>query len=567
MHDPRHAAAGRRLERENGPAAALGDEVVLEVLGERRIARDLAQSLGQLAAALAQLATQAAQHRRSRVLQVGAVLLDRSADLLGDREQRDLDAGGELLQRGEVVARRQRAASGCTGPDRPLDQREAPRVERAAACRALGCVGHVGDATEIRLGRIVEQRDRLGRLLLAQVRPRRVGRRPQALGEQRAGLARRCRGQPGQHGRQLQQFEVVLAHEASVRRLRSVARPSGASYDLRVRYRESLPQLNGSVLLTDGGMETTLIFVDGLDLPCFASFPLLERDDGRAAMDALLRAVPRGRAPSRGRLRARGEHLAREPSWGAQLGYSLDDLAEANRRAVRFVAKIRDREEAPGRPIVLSAPIGPEGDAYDPESRMTADEAEAYHSWQAGVLADTAADIVTALTITYVEEAIGIVRAATKHGLPVAVSFTVETDGRLPTGQSLAEAIEQVDAETDAAPAYFMVNCAHPTHFLSVLDGPGPWHRVLGIRANASTKSHAELDESDVLDDGDPLQLARGVPRDRRAAPAPDGARRLLRHRSPPRRERRGRLVRRRVSRLAASTAARRAGRRPEPAR
>ena len=196
------------------------------------------------------------------------------------------------------------------------------------------------------------------------------------------------------------------------------------------------------------------------------------------------------------------------PSWGAQLGYSLDDLAEANRRAVRFVAKIRDREEAPGRPIVLSAPIGPEGDAYDPESRMTADEAEAYHSWQAGVLADTAADLVTALTITYVEEAIGIVRAATKHGLPVAVSFTVETDGRLPTGQSLAEAIEQVDAETGAAPAYFMVNCAHPTHFLSVLDGPGPWHRVLGIRANASTKSHAELDESEVLDDGDPLELA-----------------------------------------------------------
>jgi homocysteine S-methyltransferase len=196
------------------------------------------------------------------------------------------------------------------------------------------------------------------------------------------------------------------------------------------------------------------------------------------------------------------------PSWGAQLGYSLDDLAEANRRAVRFVTRIRDREEAPGRPIVLSAPIGPEGDAYDPESRMTAADAEAYHAWQLGVLAETAADIATALTITYVEEAIGIVRAATTHGLPVAVSFTVETDGRLPTGQSLAEAIEQVDADTDAAPAYFMVNCAHPTHFLPVLDGAGPWHRVLGIRANASTKSHAELDESDVLDDGDPLRLA-----------------------------------------------------------
>ena len=108
------------------------------------------------------------------------------------------------------------------------------------------------------------------------------------------------------------------------------------------------------------------------------------------------------------------------------------------------------------------------------------------------------------LTITYVEEAIGIVRAATANGLPVTVSFTVETDGRLPTGQGLAEAIEQVDAETDGAAAYFMVNCAHPTHFLPVLDGTGPWHRVLGIRANASSKSHAELDDREVLDDGDP---------------------------------------------------------------
>jgi homocysteine S-methyltransferase len=277
---------------------------------------------------------------------------------------------------------------------------------------------------------------------------------------------------------------------------------------LPVRYRDSLPQLNGSVLLTDGGMETTLIFVNGLDLPCFASFPLLEREDGRAAMNGYFEPyLEVARRHGVGFMLEANTWRA-NPAWGAQLGYSLDDLAEANRRAVRFVARIREREEAPGRPIVLSAPIGPEGDAYDPESRMSVDDAEAYHSWQTGVLTDTPADIVTALTITYVEEAIGIVRAATKHGLPVAVSFTVETDGRLPTRQPLAEAIDHVDAETGGVAAYFMVNCAHPTHFLSVLDGPGPWSRVLGIRANASAKSHAELDESEVLDDGDPLALA-----------------------------------------------------------
>jgi len=275
-----------------------------------------------------------------------------------------------------------------------------------------------------------------------------------------------------------------------------------------VRYRRSLPQLNGRVLLTDGGMETTLVFLDGFELPCFASFPLLEHEHGRAAMTryfepylAVARRLGTGFLLEANTWRA-------NPSWGAKLGYSLDELAEANRRAIRFVEEIRRREEADGRPFVLNAPIGPAGDAYDPEHHLTGDEAEAYHSWQIGVLAGTAADLVTGLTLTYAGEAIGIVRAAAAAGMPAAVSFTVETDGRLPSGQPLAEAIEEVDRETGGAAAYFMVNCAHPTHFLPALEGPGPWHRVLGVRANASTKSHAELDESEELDDGDPAALA-----------------------------------------------------------
>jgi S-methylmethionine-dependent homocysteine/selenocysteine methylase len=276
-----------------------------------------------------------------------------------------------------------------------------------------------------------------------------------------------------------------------------------------VRYRRCLPQLNGRVLLTDGGMETTLIFLDGLDLPCFASFPLVENDEGRAALAryfepylAVARRLGTGFLLDAATWRA-------NPAWGAQLGYPLEALAEANRRSIRFVEEIRLREEADGRPFVIDAPIGPRGDAYDPGHHMTVDEAEAFHSWQAGVLAGTAADLVTGLTLAYVEEAIGIVRAATAAGLPVAVSFTVETDGRLPSGQPLAEAIEQVDGETAGAAAYFMVNCAHPTHFLPAFDGPGPWRRVLGVRANASTRSHAELDDAEELDDGDPAGLAR----------------------------------------------------------
>ena len=168
------------------------------------------------------------------------------------------------------------------------------------------------------------------------------------------------------------------------------------------------------------------------------------------------------------------------PAWGAQLGYSLDDLADANRRCVAFAEEIRAAEQERGLPIVISAPFGPEGDAYDPADHLSAEQAQEYHAWQAGVIADTAADLITGLTMTYVEEAIGIARAATDVGMPVVISFTVETDGRLPSGQALAEAIEQVDRETNAAPAYFMINCAHPTHFLAVLDGPGPWHRIRG---------------------------------------------------------------------------------------
>jgi S-methylmethionine-dependent homocysteine/selenocysteine methylase len=275
-------------------------------------------------------------------------------------------------------------------------------------------------------------------------------------------------------------------------------------------YRNALPQLDGSVLLTDGGLETTLVFIDGFELPCFASFPLLERDDGRAALTRYFEPyLDVARRHATGFVLEATTWRA-NPAWGAQLGYSLDDLAEANRRSIRFLEEIREREEQPGRPFVISAAIGPEGDAYDPENHLTADEAEAFHSWQIGVLAKTAADLVTGLTITYVEEAVGIVRAAAAAGMPAAISFTVETDGRLPSGQPLAEAIEQVDRETDGVAAYFMVNCAHPSHLLPTLDGPGPWHRLLGVRANASTKSHAELDESEVLDDGDPAEFADG---------------------------------------------------------
>ena len=273
--------------------------------------------------------------------------------------------------------------------------------------------------------------------------------------------------------------------------------------------RQSLPQLNGTGLfVTDGGLETELIFHDGLDLPCFAAFPLLENPDTRARLRryydgylAIARDHDAGFVIETPTWRA-------NPDWAAQLGYSPEQLDAANRAAVSLAEEVRAAAAADGITAVVSGCVGPRGDGYDPGSAMTAEDAERYHSVQIGTFANTTADQVTAITMTNAEEAIGIVRAASAAGIPAAISFTVETDGRLPTGQPLREAIEQVDAATGARAAYFMVNCAHPTHFADALAPDGAWRRrLVGLRANASMRSHAELDEASELDDGDPVDL------------------------------------------------------------
>ena len=274
--------------------------------------------------------------------------------------------------------------------------------------------------------------------------------------------------------------------------------------------RERLPQLTGSTLfVTDGGLETELVFHDGIDLPAFAAFPLLDNPDTRARLRryydgylAIARRHGAGFVIETPTWRA-------NPDWAAQLGYSPAQLDAVNRAAVDLAEEVRAAASADGLTAVVSGCVGPRGDGYDPHDAMTADDAERYHAVQIGTFADTTADQVTAITMTNTAEAIGVVRAAAAAGIPAVVSFTVETDGRLPTGQPLHEAIEQVDAETGGSAAYFMVNCAHPTHFSDALDQDGAWQqRLVGLRANASSKSHAELDESTELDEGDPEDLA-----------------------------------------------------------
>ena len=259
--------------------------------------------------------------------------------------------------------------------------------------------------------------------------------------------------------------------------------------------------------LTDAGLETVLGFEDGLDLPQFAAFPLVDSEEGRAALK-------RYYTPFLQLARDRGVPIVlstptwrANADWGKLLGYEGDELAAVNRRAVSFIEELRD--EVPGADVVIDGCVGPRSDGYAPTLIMDADEAEQYHAVQIGTFADAGCQQVTALTLTYPDEAVGVVRAAKAVGLPVVIGFTVETDGRLPSGDTIAAAIAAVDNATDSVALGYMINCAHPTHFADALPAGESRSRIIGLRSNASTLSHAELDEAEELDAGDPDDLAK----------------------------------------------------------
>ena len=258
--------------------------------------------------------------------------------------------------------------------------------------------------------------------------------------------------------------------------------------------------------LTDGGLETSLIFGQGLDLPDFAAFPLLDDEQGRTAIRTYW-------APYLETARAHGVPFLVDtvtwranPDWGRRLGYDAAALRDVHTESVQLAREIAG--ELPD--ATVNGVLGPRGDGYVVGHEMTAAEAAQYHRPQVVALAEAGADQVSLLTITYVAEAVGFVRAAAEVGVPCVVSFTVETDGRVPSGVTLRDAVEVVDHETDGSAAGFMVNCAHPDHVAPAFDD-GAWvQRVVGFRGNASRMSHAELDAAEELDAGDPDELAQG---------------------------------------------------------
>ncbi len=274
------------------------------------------------------------------------------------------------------------------------------------------------------------------------------------------------------------------------------------------KYRNTLPQLGGGLYLTDGGIETTLIFHEGLDLPDFAAFHLLKTHEGEAALRKYFRTYAEIAKQFGTGLILESATWRANADWGTRLGYTPEVLADANRRAIHLLEEVRNEYETERTPVVISGCLGPRGDGYVPDRAMSEQEAAAYHRDQVETLAGSAADMVCAITMNYVEESLGIARAAQRADMPVAISFTVETDGNLPTGQTLKAAIEQIDDATSSYPCYYMINCAHPAHFEHVLAEGGLWlDRIRGLRANASRKSHAELNESPELDVGNPVEL------------------------------------------------------------
>ncbi len=267
--------------------------------------------------------------------------------------------------------------------------------------------------------------------------------------------------------------------------------------------RSPLAHVSGQLFLAYTGFETDLLFNHGAELPGFASYPLLENAGGRALLQQSYQSVmDLGARAGVGVILESTTWLANRDR-GAAIGYSPAALRVANIEAIAFMDALRGTRDN----VLLSANVGPRADAYAPEERMDVTQATQYHAEQMEALSQTKADLVSGYTLAYPEEAAGIALAAKQVGMPVVIAFTVETDGLLPVGVTLEAALAEVDQVTDSFPAYYMVNCAHPEHLRGALDGPMCRGRLRGVVANASRCSHAELDNAEVLDSGDPVEF------------------------------------------------------------
>jgi homocysteine S-methyltransferase len=269
-----------------------------------------------------------------------------------------------------------------------------------------------------------------------------------------------------------------------------------------------LPHQTGRLFLTDGGIETWLMYKNGFALPHFCDFQLLGDPAGREALRHYYREFARiAKQYGTGYVFCSLTYRASR-DWGQLLGLSVDRLAELNLESIAFYREIaRDIGLDPGSTL-YSGCIGPRGDAYQTNPTITATASEDYHAEQIETFTKAGVDLVTALTLKSIEEAIGIARAARSAGVPSVISFTLDKSRTVDGRRSLRAAIEAVDAATDGAPAYYMINCSHPVDFGPALDH-GDWvRRIRAVRANASSLEHGQLCQLGHLEEGDAAELA-----------------------------------------------------------
>lgn len=267
------------------------------------------------------------------------------------------------------------------------------------------------------------------------------------------------------------------------------------------------PQRDGVLYLTEGGQETEVMYKFGHELPEFAMYPLLDNPAAVADLKGMYERVLDAAARHGCVAMLSGLDYRASPDWGDKLGYSRDGLAEALHRSIDFLRDVA-RPYRGQAEILIGGMVGPRGDAYALNRTITAEEAEEYHAFQIDTLNATGVDFISAVTFNNVPEAVGLSRAAAKGAAPLGISFTLDSNHRLQSGPSLKDAIEAVDAEAgEARPAFFGVNCSHPTEFEPALE-PGDWIlRVRSLRPNASAKDKGELCQLGHLDDGNPVLL------------------------------------------------------------
>jgi len=268
-----------------------------------------------------------------------------------------------------------------------------------------------------------------------------------------------------------------------------------------------LPQQTGSLMTSAGGFETWMQYVDGFKLRHFCGFELLNDARGEACLRDYHRKVVEAAVANGFGVINEGLHYRASRDWGALTGFSREGLEEINIRGIEFYRDFAKEYATAETPMTVSGAIGPKGDAYNVGRVPDAAEAEDYHSEQILTMRKAGVDQVTAMTFSGVEEAIGFCRAAKAAGVPVVVSFFVVRGGRLKGGESLDEAIARVDAATGNAPAYFMINCTHPTEFEPSLT-EGDWtNRLGGFMPNAVAAETLDLCKLGHLEDGDPEEL------------------------------------------------------------